>query len=57
MYEMKEIILISSQIFKNQYSEVSCWVQLTGPGFNKIYGFWKGVNNLWYELWLPCPDY
>lgn len=42
-YEIQEIVLTSQNEYTNPYTEVECWVQLTGPEFNKrIYGFWDG---------------
>jgi hypothetical protein len=46
VWEMKEIKLKAESIYKNYYSDVICWVQLKGPGFDKrVYGFWDGKNN------------
>ena len=40
MYEIK---LLSDKEYSNSYTDVTCWVELEGPGFSKrIYGFWDG---------------
>ena len=44
-WEMQEIILEAKNEYKNYYTDVTCWVDLKGPGFSKrIYGFWNGDN-------------
>ena len=43
VFEIREIVLTSDKIYENPYKDVTCWVQLEGPGFNKrVYGFWDG---------------
>ncbi|MBK5270699.1 MAG: DUF5060 domain-containing protein, partial [Bacteroidia bacterium] len=45
VWEMKEITLKADKPHHNYYKEVTCWVDLKGPGFSKrIYGFWNGEN-------------
>jgi len=45
VWEMKEICLTASQEYENPYTDVDCWVELTGPDFHKrVYGFWDGEN-------------
>jgi hypothetical protein len=42
-WEMSEITLLASEEYSNWYTDVTCWVELEGPGFSKrIYGFWDG---------------
>ena len=44
-WEMHEIILKAENKYKNYYTDVTCWVELKGPGFSKrVYGFWDGDN-------------
>jgi hypothetical protein len=44
-WEMHEITLKAGNSYKNYYTEVTCWVELKGPGFSKrVYGFWDGGN-------------
>jgi hypothetical protein len=46
VWEMKEIKLQTEKSYNNYYSDVTCWVELTGPDFSKrVYGFWDGQNN------------
>ena len=43
VWEPREIELLASRTYANPYTEVECWVELTGPGFSKrVYGFWDG---------------
>ena len=43
LWEKQEIVLTSQRTFPNPYTDVTVWVDLTGPGFNKrVYGFWDG---------------
>jgi len=45
IWEMQEIILKTDQVYKNYYTDVTCWADLQGPGFSKrVYGFWDGAN-------------
>lgn len=44
-WEMKEITLEAQNSYDNPYAEVTCWITLKGPGFDKkIYAFWDGKN-------------
>ena len=44
-WEMQEIVLKAEREYKNYYTDVTCWIDLQGPGFSKrIYGFWNGDN-------------
>jgi hypothetical protein len=46
VWEMQELSFIAVNPYNNAYKEVTIWVDLSGPGFNKrIYGFWDGGNN------------
>ncbi|MFC1766393.1 DUF5060 domain-containing protein [Planctomycetota bacterium] len=43
LFEIEEIVLTAQNRYENPYTDVECWVELKGPGFNKrIYGFWDG---------------
>lgn len=45
VWELKEIILTAENEYQNYYTDVTCWVDLNGPGFSKrVYGFWDGGN-------------
>jgi hypothetical protein len=40
VWEMQEITFQAKNSYKNAYTEVTVWVDLSGPGFNKrVYGF------------------
>ena len=44
-WEMHEIVLKAEKEYKNYYTDVTCWVELEGPGFSKrVYAFWDGDN-------------
>src|SRR6266542_1170554 len=43
VWEKHEIALTSSRAYASPYTEVTVWVDLAGPGFQKrVYGFWDG---------------
>jgi hypothetical protein len=43
VWETQEITLQSARTYDNPYAEVTCWIELEGPGFAKrVYGFWDG---------------
>lgn len=43
VWEMQELSFTAKNTYKNPYTDVIVWVDLTGPGFNKrVYGFWNG---------------
>ncbi len=45
VYDIHEIQLIAQNQYDNPYTDVECWVDLKGPGFDKrVYGFWDGDN-------------
>ncbi|MCB9247294.1 MAG: DUF5060 domain-containing protein [Ignavibacteriales bacterium] len=51
VWEMKEIKLIAEKEYQNHYMEVTCWIELKGPGFSKrVYGFWDGDNNFTFRV-------
>ena len=44
-WEMQELLLKAEKGFENNYTDVTCWIDLEGPDFSKrIYGFWDGGN-------------
>lgn len=56
VWEMKEITLKAEKVYNNYYTDVTCWVELKGPGFNKrIYGFWDGGNNFTFRVAAVKP--
>ena len=43
VWDMQEMTLEAEKEYDNFYTDVICWIDLTGPGFSKrIYGFWDG---------------
>ena len=43
VWEKQELTLTSARTFANPYTDVTVWVDLTGPNFRKrVYGFWDG---------------
>ena len=43
VWEKQEVTLTAAGSYKNPYTDVTVWVHLTGPGFDKrVYGFWDG---------------
>jgi hypothetical protein len=56
IYEIKEIALTATNEYDNPYTEVECWIELTGPDFkNKIYGFWNGKSNFVFRMAATSP--
>jgi len=55
-WEMQEIILRTEKTYDNPYAEVTCWVNLKGPDFDrKVYGFWDGNNIFKVRLVATAP--
>lgn len=43
VWEVQELTFTAAKVYRNPYTEVIVWVDLSGPGFNKrVYGFWDG---------------
>ena len=43
VWEKQELTFTAANSYKNSYTDVTIWVDLAGPGFNKrVYGFWDG---------------
>ena len=43
VWEKQELTFKATSQYRNPYTEVTVWVDLTGPGFSKrVYGFWDG---------------
>ncbi len=43
VWEKQEITLTAAKAFPNPYTDVTVWVDLSGPNFKKrVYGFWDG---------------
>jgi Protein of unknown function (DUF4038)/Domain of unknown function (DUF5060) len=56
VWEKQEITLTAANSYKNAYTDVIVWVDLTGPGFNKrVYGFWDGGQTFRVRLVATEP--
>ncbi len=56
VWEKQELTFTSSRAFTNPYTDVTVWVDLTGPGFHqRIYGFWDGDRTFRVRLVHPAP--
>lgn len=43
VWQMQELTFHAKNTYKNAYTSVTVWVDLSGPGFKKrVYGFWDG---------------
>ena len=43
VWEKQELTFTAAQTYANPYTDVTVWVDLTGPGFKKrVHGFWDG---------------
>jgi hypothetical protein len=55
-WEMYEIVLKSEKSYYNYYADVTCWVELRGPGFSKrVYGFWDGNHTFIVRIVATKP--
>ena len=56
LWDKQEITLIASRAFANPYTDVTVWVDLTGPGFQKhVYGFWDGEQTFRVRVAAMAP--
>jgi hypothetical protein len=56
VWEKQEVTLTSSRAFANPYTEVTVWVDLTGPGFQRrVYGFWDGDQTFRVRILATAP--
>lgn len=56
VWEMQELTFISKNQYKNPYTDVTVWVDLSGPGFNKkVYGFWDGDSTFRVRIIATQP--
>jgi len=45
LWEKQEVNLTASKKYENPYTDVTVWIDLRGPAFEKrVYGFWNGGN-------------
>ena len=56
VWQKQEVTLTSTHAWANAYSDVTVWVDLTGPGFQKrVYGFWDGGHTFRVRFLAPSP--
>jgi hypothetical protein len=56
VWEKQELTFTAARSFTNPYTEVTIWVDLTGPSFkNRIYGFWDGERTFRVRLLATEP--
>ncbi len=56
VWELREITLRAARPYANPYTDVECWVTLTGPGFSKrVYGFWDGGDTWRVRVVATAP--
>ncbi len=56
VWEVQEITFTSTQTHANPYTDVECWVELSGPGFsNRVYGFWDGAGTFRVRVVATAP--
>ena len=56
VWEKQELVLTSERTFPNPYTDVTVWVELSGPGFRKrVYGFWNSGKEFCVRLVATAP--
>jgi hypothetical protein len=56
VWQKQELTFQSSRAFANAYTEVTVWVDLTGPNFQKrVFGFWDGNRTFRVRLVATAP--
>jgi hypothetical protein len=56
VWETQEVVLQSAHTYANPYKDVRCWIELTGPGFDKrVYGFWDGGQTFRVRFVATAP--
>ncbi len=56
IWEKQQLTFTSAHAYSNPYTEVTVWVDLRGPGFQKrVYGFWDGGNTFRVRLLATAP--
>jgi hypothetical protein len=55
-WEKQELNFTSARSFANPYTDVTVWVDLTGPNFKKrVYGFWDGGQTFRVRVLATAP--
>jgi hypothetical protein len=56
IWEIKELILNAEGTYENYYTDITCWIELEGPGFSKrIFGFWDGDSTFKIRVVATVP--
>jgi len=56
VWEKQELTFTAANSYKNAYTEVTVWVDLVGPDFNKrVYGFWDGGQTFHLRIVATQP--
>jgi hypothetical protein len=56
VWETQELTFSAKNYYKNPYTDVTFWIDLSGPGFNKkVFGFWDGDSTFRVRL-VATPD-
>ena len=56
VWEKQELNFTAAGSWANPYIDVTMWVDLAGPGFNKrVYGFWDGDRTFRVRILAPVP--
>lgn len=56
VWETQELTFTAKEHYNNAYTDVTVWVDLIGPGFNKrVYGFWDGGQTFHVRLVATQP--
>jgi hypothetical protein len=56
IWEKVDVTFTARNIYKNPYKDVTVWVDLKGPGFEKrCYGFWDGGNTFRVRITATAP--
>ena len=55
-WQMLQVEFKAEKQYKNYYTDVTCWVELRGPGFSKrVYAFWNGDSTYVVRLVATGP--
>src|SRR3954469_16668706 len=56
VWETQELTFNAKNSYKNAYTDVTVWIDLSGPGFKKrVYGFWDGGKTFHVRMVATQP--
>ncbi len=56
VWETQQLTFTAANSYKNAYTDVTVWIDLSGPGFKKrVYGFWDGGNTFQLRFVATAP--